>query len=372
MTTRYIVLWRRKNLVDIKCTDKFAKKYKKSPVEVEERAFAMLLKAHKKDPMLPLTPEPVPKRHCAYQPFMEAKETPSETPAFRLLLPKSAPFSIGNLHVKMFQSWEQNMGVSWDSFFLQCPHNVQRTERQWLEREEAKLDRNDSTSFHNELSWTMRAILIDWLIEVTLDAEHPRDTLYLAVCLFDNSLRQLPANTVDKKNMQAVGIVCWGLAAKFHGEEDVDMLFLSNMTAKAYNTQQLCVWETKVLAALEWELNLVTELDWLMLFAHQNRLMCMTSDEMRSVGMLLDLGMFASFMARIPIHHRVAGVCRGVIGSRASCYRYEDTALIIKWVHDLLPLLKTWKSSSGSIFHCVDYFTEKKQWDQLRSKVCEP
>lgn len=62
------------------------------------------------------------------------------------------------------------------------------------------------------LTTNMRAILVDWLVEVQENFELNHETLYLAVKLVDTylSIRQVP-----KENLQLVGAASLFVACKF-------------------------------------------------------------------------------------------------------------------------------------------------------------
>lgn len=70
-----------------------------------------------------------------------------------------------------------------------------------------------------DLTPSMRAILIDWLIEVQENFELYHETLYLAVQLTD---RYLCRAQVKREYLQLVGATCMLIAAKF----EVRQLFL--------------------------------------------------------------------------------------------------------------------------------------------------
>ena len=59
----------------------------------------------------------------------------------------------------------------------------------------------------------MRAVLVDWLVEVQENFELNHETLYLAVKLVDTYLAVVPR--VPRDNVQLIGAVALFLAAKF-------------------------------------------------------------------------------------------------------------------------------------------------------------
>lgn len=65
----------------------------------------------------------------------------------------------------------------------------------------------------NEFNWLMRAILVDWMMEVCHDFSMKRDTLYEAVQLLDRFLEKKP-ECVFKDNLQLIGLVSIHIIAK--------------------------------------------------------------------------------------------------------------------------------------------------------------
>ena len=82
----------------------------------------------------------------------------------------------------------------------------------------------------------MRAILIDWLVEVHLKFKLMSETLFLTTNLID---RFLTKESVSRKNLQLVGVTAMLLAAKYEeiwAPEVRDFVYISD---KAYNRQQI-------------------------------------------------------------------------------------------------------------------------------------
>lgn len=64
----------------------------------------------------------------------------------------------------------------------------------------------------SELTCDMRAVLVDWLVEVQESFELNHETLYSAVRLVDLYLSQ---TTVSKENLQLVGTTAMLISSKF-------------------------------------------------------------------------------------------------------------------------------------------------------------
>lgn len=69
-------------------------------------------------------------------------------------------------------------------------------------------------SRQHEMSVNMRAILVDWLVEVQQSFELVHETLYLAVKLTDRYLDQ-QSTTVAKNLLQLIGSTALNVACKF-------------------------------------------------------------------------------------------------------------------------------------------------------------
>ncbi|KAI7747913.1 hypothetical protein M8C21_008098, partial [Ambrosia artemisiifolia] len=102
----------------------------------------------------------------------------------------------------------------------------------------------------------MRAMLIDWLIEVHYQRHFQDETLYLTVNIID---RFLAKQSVSRKKLQLVGMVAMWLACKYEEVNLVpvvgDLIYLS---AKAYTRSEILQMENLMLHTLEFKLSLPT------------------------------------------------------------------------------------------------------------------
>ncbi|AMD20702.1 HDL042Cp [Eremothecium sinecaudum] len=98
---------------------------------------------------------------------------------------------------------------------------------------------------------SMRAILVDWLIEVHLKFQLLPEALYLAINIMD---RYLSTNSVSLSRLQLVAITSLLIAAKF---EEVNLPKLSNyayITDNAYTTDEIKTAECHILNSLEFNI----------------------------------------------------------------------------------------------------------------------
>ncbi|CAO2831281.1 unnamed protein product [Amaranthus hypochondriacus] len=113
----------------------------------------------------------------------------------------------------------------------------------------------DYMSQQFDINERMRAILIDWLVEVHYKFELREETLFLTVHLID---RFLARHTMVRKKLQLVGLIALLLACKYE-EVSVpvveDLIFISD---KAYTRQDLLEMERIMLNTLQFNMSLPT------------------------------------------------------------------------------------------------------------------
>ncbi|CAA3005529.1 G2 mitotic-specific cyclin-2-like [Olea europaea subsp. europaea] len=106
-----------------------------------------------------------------------------------------------------------------------------------------------------DINERMRAILIDWLIEVHHKFELREETLFLTVNLID---RFLAKQTVVRKKLQLVGLVAMLLACKY---EEVSVPVLDDLVLisdKAYTRKEVLDMEKLMLNTLQYNLSVPT------------------------------------------------------------------------------------------------------------------
>ncbi|XP_061451208.1 G2/mitotic-specific cyclin-B2 isoform X2 [Rhineura floridana] len=102
-----------------------------------------------------------------------------------------------------------------------------------------------------ELSGRMRAILVDWLIQVHARFQLLQETLYMCVAIMD---RYLQAQPVSRKELQLVGVTAMLLAAKYEEIYAPSIWDFVYMTDQAYTSAQIRVMEQKILKELNFAL----------------------------------------------------------------------------------------------------------------------
>ncbi|KAK9169364.1 hypothetical protein Syun_001504 [Stephania yunnanensis] len=114
-----------------------------------------------------------------------------------------------------------------------------------------------------DINMKMRAILVDWLIEVHHKFELMPESLYLTIYIVDQYLSR---QTVYKKELQLVGMSAMLIASKYEeiwAPEVNDLVCISD---RAYSREQVLMMEKLILGKLEWNLTVPTPYVFLVRF----------------------------------------------------------------------------------------------------------
>ncbi|KAG9160263.1 hypothetical protein Leryth_025277, partial [Lithospermum erythrorhizon] len=114
---------------------------------------------------------------------------------------------------------------------------------------------HDYIDSHPEISKRMRAIRIDWLVEVHKKIELNQETLYPTINILD---RYLAKKTTLRIELQLVGLGSMLIASKYEeiwAPEVNDFVCISD---RAYSHEQVLVMEKRILGELEWYLTVPT------------------------------------------------------------------------------------------------------------------
>merc|ERR1712141_737534 len=99
----------------------------------------------------------------------------------------------------------------------------------------------------------MRAVLVDWLIQVHQQFNLLQETLYLTVAILDRFLQD-HASKIERKQLQLVGVASMFIAAKYeemYAPEIGDFVYI---TDRAYTESQIREMEMRILDTLSFEL----------------------------------------------------------------------------------------------------------------------
>ncbi|KAJ4926246.1 hypothetical protein JOQ06_008427, partial [Pogonophryne albipinna] len=103
----------------------------------------------------------------------------------------------------------------------------------------------------HEVTGNMRAILVDWLVQVSLKFRLLQETMYLTVGIIDRFLQD---NPVPKKQLQLVGITAMFLASKYEEMYPPVISDFAYVTDKAYTTAEIRDMEMAILRVLKFQL----------------------------------------------------------------------------------------------------------------------
>ncbi|XP_075507667.1 G2/mitotic-specific cyclin-2-like [Primulina tabacum] len=136
-----------------------------------------------------------------------------------------------------------------------------------------------------EINEKMRAILIDWLIQVHYKFELSPETLYLTINILD---RYLSATTASRRELQLVGMSAMLVASKYEEIWAPEVNELVGFSDNTYSNNQVLLMEKRILGKLEWNLTVPTPYVFLVRFIKAS----MTdSDVENMVYFLAELGM---------------------------------------------------------------------------------
>ena len=106
-------------------------------------------------------------------------------------------------------------------------------------------------SVQGDISFPMRSILLDWLVEVAAEYHLHSQTIFLCVSYVDRFLSHTP---IDRRRLQLVGITCMLIASKYwelYPPTIDDFVYISDHT---YAKEQVLGMERAVLTCLKFQL----------------------------------------------------------------------------------------------------------------------
>lgn len=105
--------------------------------------------------------------------------------------------------------------------------------------------------FQGELNWTMRAMLVDWLVQVHWKLELLPETLFLGVNYVD---RFLSCRAVSSNRLQLLGAAAIAIATKYEEGEPIPLANINLITGKRYGIKMIEEAERMILTTLQFEL----------------------------------------------------------------------------------------------------------------------
>jgi len=120
------------------------------------------------------------------------------------------------------------------------------------EAESKHLPKWNYMSKQPDITHSMRAILVDWLVEVAEEYKLQTETLYLAVSYIDRFLSYM---SVQRAKLQLVGTACMFIASKYEEIYPPDVGEFVYITDDTYNKRQVLRMEHLVLKVLGFDLS---------------------------------------------------------------------------------------------------------------------
>lgn len=149
---------------------------------------------------------------------------------------------------------------------------------------------------------SMRAILIDWLVEVQETFELFHETLYLGIRLMDYYLQN---NITSKEQLQLVGATALFLACKMEERQPPPISDFEYICDDAYTTDMFIEMEKKIFKALRFDINMPISYRFLRRFS---RVTDMNIEIMTLARYILELSLQrASFIQQLP--SKMAAAC---------------------------------------------------------------
>ncbi|KAH7524539.1 hypothetical protein FEM48_Zijuj06G0130200 [Ziziphus jujuba var. spinosa] len=106
-----------------------------------------------------------------------------------------------------------------------------------------------------DINANMRAILVDWLVEVAEEYMLVPDTLFLTINYID---RYLSGNVMNRKHLQLLGVACMMIAAKYEEISPPSVEEFCYVTDNTFSKEEVLKMETSVLNYLKFEMTAPT------------------------------------------------------------------------------------------------------------------
>ncbi|XP_076227714.1 cyclin A isoform X2 [Nomia melanderi] len=131
-----------------------------------------------------------------------------------------------------------------------------------------------------DITYSMRSILVDWLVEVAEEYRLQTETLYLAVSYIDRFLSYM---SVVRTKLQLVGTAAMFIAAKYEEIYPPDITEFVYITDDTYTKKQVLRMEHLILRVLSFDLTVPTPLTFLMEYCISSNL----SEKIKFLAMYL-------------------------------------------------------------------------------------
>ncbi|XP_057440120.1 G2/mitotic-specific cyclin S13-7-like [Lotus japonicus] len=160
-----------------------------------------------------------------------------------------------------------------------------------------------------EIDQTMRAILVDWVIEVHVHLTRFHfsiETLYLTINIIDRFLSLI---TVPMRELQLVGVTAMLMASKYENNSKApDVNFFVELSDETCSHEQILSMEKIILKKLEWNLSVPTPFVFLVRFIKASSIRDPDEAVENMAHFLCELGM---------MHYATLQYCPSMIASSA-------------------------------------------------------
>ncbi|XVF07070.1 hypothetical protein REPUB_Repub06bG0105500 [Reevesia pubescens] len=161
---------------------------------------------------------------------------------------------------------------------------------------------HDYMHLQTDINAKMRAILIDWLIDVHQKFELSPEALYLTINLID---RFLSLKIVPRRELQLLGMSAMLIATKYEEIWPPEVNDLVCIADRAYSHEQILIMEKTILGRLEWTLTVPTPYVFLARFIKAS----IPDEKMENmVYFLAELGM---------MHYETIMFCQSMVAASA-------------------------------------------------------
>ncbi|KAK1434092.1 hypothetical protein QVD17_11010 [Tagetes erecta] len=141
-----------------------------------------------------------------------------------------------------------------------------------------------------DVTQSMRGVLVDWLVEVSVEYRLEQDTLHHTVYLIDFFLSK---NYIERQKLQLLGISCMLIASKYEEKIAPSVEEFCFITDSTYTKSEVLKMENQVLNNLNFHLSVPTAQTFLRRFVRAAQASCQSSS--------LELEHLASYLAELTL-----------------------------------------------------------------------
>ncbi|XRB15459.1 cyclin N-terminal domain-containing protein [Pseudoscourfieldia marina] len=125
---------------------------------------------------------------------------------------------------------------------------------------EVALPKSNYMTSQRYINSVMRAILVDWLLEVAWDVGDYEEVIFYATNYLDRCLSSMQ---MTRPKLQLLGVACMLVANKYHGHQTMSADDCKSYTDNAYECKELIDMEQIVLQTLNFQLDMRTSYSYL-------------------------------------------------------------------------------------------------------------